>query len=77
MAICLLYLGKLKDAIKLFEDCLNQNPIASLHESILLNICTLYELESTVCLEQKISILKLLTNYKGDGINMACLKLQV
>jgi trafficking protein particle complex subunit 12 len=77
MAICLLYLGKLKDAIKLFEDCLNQNPISSLHESILLNICTLYELESTVCLEQKISILKLLTNYKGDGINMACLKLQV
>lgn len=77
MAICLLYLGKLKEAIKLFEDCLNQNPVAALHESILLNICTLYELESTVCLEQKISILKLLTNYKGDGINMACLKLQV
>jgi len=77
MAICLLYLGKLKDAIKLLEDCLHKNPVGALHESILLNICTLYELESTVCLEQKISILKLLSHYKGDGINMACLKLQV
>ncbi|CAB3362278.1 Hypothetical predicted protein [Cloeon dipterum] len=77
MAICLLYMGKLKDSIKLLEDALQNNPVGGLHESILLNICTLYELESTVCLEQKLSILKLLTHYKGDGINMACLKLQV
>ncbi|KAF4526745.1 hypothetical protein B566_EDAN015092 [Ephemera danica] len=77
MAVCLLYMGRLKDALKILEGALLANPSVALHESVLLNICTLYELESSFCLEQKLSILKLIAQYKGDGIHMGCLKLQV
>ncbi|XP_067643902.1 trafficking protein particle complex subunit 12 isoform X2 [Eurosta solidaginis] len=78
MGVCLLYEGKLKDAIKLFEHAINLNPQKSLNESLLVNLSTLYELESNISKHKKLNLLRLVNKYKPD-LNISleiCLKLQ-
>ncbi|XP_049764255.1 trafficking protein particle complex subunit 12 [Schistocerca cancellata] len=77
MAVCLLYLGRLRDALMLMEGGVRANPARGLHESVLLNICTLYELQSSLCNQRKLGMLALLGRYKGDGAYVGSLKLQV
>lgn len=77
MAVCLLYCGKQKDAVNLLEAVISTNPTYGLHESLLLNLCTLYELESSTAMENKYKMLKLVSTYKGDAISLHCLKLQI
>lgn len=79
MGVCLLYGGKLKDAINLFERAINLNPQKSLNESLLVNLSTLYELESYNSANKKLNLLKLVNKFKPD-LNISlefCLKLQV
>ena len=75
--MCYLYLGKLKDGLTYLEARLTASPDLLLHETPILNLCTLYELESSYAGQKKRAILDLVSQYKGDGINTACLKLQV
>ncbi|XP_037938493.1 trafficking protein particle complex subunit 12 [Teleopsis dalmanni] len=78
MGVCLLYAGKLKDAINLYERAINLNPQKSLNESLLVNLSTLYELESNNSKSKKLNLLRLISKYKPD-LNISleiCLKLQ-
>ncbi|EDV97627.1 trafficking protein particle complex subunit 12 [Drosophila grimshawi] len=78
MGVCLLYAGKLKDAINLYERAINMNPQKSLNESLLVNLSTLYELESNNSKAKKLDLLRLINRFKPD-LNISveiCLKLQ-
>ncbi|KAH8256072.1 hypothetical protein KR026_006726 [Drosophila bipectinata] len=78
MGVCLLYAGKLKDAINLYERAINLNPQKSLNESLLVNLSTLYELESNNSKAKKFNLLRLINRFKPD-LNISieiCLKLQ-
>uniref|UniRef100_A0A0A9XAH5 Trafficking protein particle complex subunit 12 n=3 Tax=Lygus hesperus TaxID=30085 RepID=A0A0A9XAH5_LYGHE len=75
MAVCLFYTGKLRKALEVLNSTIHANPSLALHEALLLNLCTLYELESSH-IGQKEALLKQVAKYKGDGINISCLKLQ-
>lgn len=78
MGVCCLYSGKLKDAIKYFELAVSSNPHKGLNESLLLNLSTLYELESSNDVHKKLELLKQINRHKTDlNINLEfCLKLQ-
>ncbi|XP_058066794.1 trafficking protein particle complex subunit 12 [Anopheles bellator] len=78
MGVCLLYAGKLKEAIALYEAAIERNPKPCLNESLLVNLSTLYELESNNAKEKKINLLKLVNRHRADltvGLDV-CLKLQ-
>jgi tetratricopeptide (TPR) repeat protein len=75
MAVCLLYTGQLRTAVWLFESVVNRNPLKSLQEPILLNMCTSYELHTTHCKQPKLHLLRQLNRYKGDAMDIQCLKL--
>ncbi|KAL9702344.1 hypothetical protein quinque_005862 [Culex quinquefasciatus] len=78
MGVCLLYSGKLKEAIKMFEGAIQRNPKLALNENLLVNLSTLYELESNNSKDKKIALLKLVNKNRADlsvGLDI-CLKLQ-
>ena len=75
MAVCCLYLGRLKDALKSLEALVHSEPDKNLHEGILFNLCTLYELESSRALHKKQALLDLVSKHKGDGFPVVCLKM--
>nr|CAG4651727.1 EOG090X0439 [Triops cancriformis] len=76
MAVCMLYTGRMKDAVALLEEAIGRRPDLLLQESILLNVCTLYELESSLTVQRKLGMLRLVAQWKGDSFNIASLKLQ-
>merc|ERR1711912_210572 len=47
MAVCSLYMGKLKEALATLERLIHTDPSRFLQEGLLFNLCTLYELESS------------------------------
>ncbi|XP_035212657.1 trafficking protein particle complex subunit 12-like [Stegodyphus dumicola] len=76
MAVCLLYMGRLKESLNLLEKTIRSSPSSCLHDGILFNICTLYELESSRCTQKKLAMLELVSKYAGDAFNITCLKIQ-
>lgn len=76
MAFCLFYSGNLKDGISLIEKHINLNPTKNLNESLLFNLCTLYELESSKAMHKKLNLLIWLNVYAGDGFYEPCIQLQ-
>jgi hypothetical protein len=75
MAFCLFYSGNLKDAIVLIEKFIGNNPNKNVNESIIFNLCTLYELESAKAHQKKLKLLLWLNIYAGDGFYEPCLQI--
>ncbi|XP_040848699.1 trafficking protein particle complex subunit 12 isoform X1 [Ochotona curzoniae] len=74
-AVCLLYLGKLKDSLRQLEAMVQQDPRQYLHESVLFNLTTMYELESSRSVQKKQGLLEAVAGKEGDSFNTQCLKL--
>ncbi|XP_038057773.1 trafficking protein particle complex subunit 12-like [Patiria miniata] len=74
-SVCLLYMGKLKEALALLETLVHSDPTRYLDEGMLFNLCTLYELESSRSTHKKQTLLGLVGKHKGDGFNIGCLKM--
>ena len=76
MAFCLFYSGNLNEAINQIENFINRNKNKNiLNESLIFNLCTLYELESAKALQKKLNLLNLLNLYAGDGFFTEALQL--
>ncbi|XP_034826335.1 trafficking protein particle complex subunit 12 [Maniola hyperantus] len=77
LAVCLLYMGRLKEAISVLQKAIHADPERGLNESLLINLCTLYELESSKTHEKKLNLLRMLCKHKSDTIPnvLECLKL--
>ncbi|XP_066531061.1 trafficking protein particle complex subunit 12 [Hoplias malabaricus] len=74
-AVCLLYLGRLKESLGQLESLVQQDPALYLHESVLFNLTTMYELESSRSTQKKQSLLEAVACREGDSFNTQCLKL--
>ncbi|XP_037384472.1 trafficking protein particle complex subunit 12 [Talpa occidentalis] len=74
-AVCLLYLGRLKDSLRQLEAMVQQDPRRGLHESVLFNLTTMYELESSRSAQKKQALLGAVAGTEGDSFNTQCLKL--
>lgn len=77
MAVCLLYMRRLRDALELLEGTVHKEPRRFLHEGVIFNVCTLYELESSHSSERKQAMLNSVAANVGDGFNISCLKLPI
>nr|XP_036286185.1 trafficking protein particle complex subunit 12 [Pipistrellus kuhlii] len=74
-AVCLLYLGRLKDSLRQLEALVQREPGHCLHESVLFNLTTMYELESSRSPQKKQALLEAVAGREGDSFNTQCLKL--
>ncbi|KAF3844633.1 hypothetical protein F7725_007796 [Dissostichus mawsoni] len=74
-AVCLLYLGCLKESLGQLEGLVQQDPALYLHESVLFNLTTMYELESSRSTQKKQALLEAVACREGDSFNTQCLKL--
>ena len=75
MAVCYLYMGKLRQALATLENLVHDDPHHYLQEGLLFNLSTLYELQSSRAMHKKQTLLDLVSKHKGNGFNVACLKM--
>ena len=75
MAVCSLYLGRLSAALQSLEALVYADPRRCLQETTVLNLCTLYELESSKAQRKKQQLLSLISQHRGNGFNVVCLKM--
>jgi hypothetical protein len=62
-------------ALHVLESIIWSNPPKNLNDGLLFNLCTIYELESSWSMQKKQKLLELVSQYKGDGFNVSCLKI--
>jgi len=74
IAVCLLYVGRLKDGLQRLERDVTQDP-SNIQGNMMLNLCTLYELESSYAMQKKIGLLGMVSQYSSDSFNINMLKL--
>lgn len=74
-AVCLLYLGRLKESLGQLESLVHKDSALYLHESVLFNLTTMYELESSRSTQKKQALLEATASREGDSFNIQCLKL--
>ena len=62
-------------ASNLLETLIWKSPKRNLHEDVVFNLCTIYELETSRALQKKQKLLDLVCRHCGDGFNVQSLKL--
>lgn len=79
IAVCQLYTGKLGEAIQTFEKAIESSVVGGLNEYLVLNLSTLYELQSSNAQDKKLKLLEKLNRQQGDlSLNLDyCLKLKL
>ena len=75
LGVSLVYTGRIRDAVSVVESALYAEPERLLHESLVLNLATMYELESCNAFANKVKLLELVATHKGDSFAVAALKL--
>ncbi|XP_026700630.1 trafficking protein particle complex subunit 12 isoform X2 [Athene cunicularia] len=63
------------DSLRQLEGMVQQDPKHYLHESVLFNLTTMYELESSRSMQKKQALLEAVAIKEGDSFNTQCLKL--
>nr|CAG4648581.1 EOG090X0439 [Polyphemus pediculus] len=74
-AVCLLYMGRMQESMMLLEENLGIKPNAMINSSTVLNVCTLYELESSLTTQRKLGMLRLASQWKNDNLSDKAFKL--
>jgi len=74
IAVCLLYLGKLKEGLQFLENSVTSDT-SNIQGNPILNLCTLYELESSYALQKKIGMLGMVSIHCSDSFPTSSLKL--
>ncbi|XP_066250459.1 trafficking protein particle complex subunit 12-like [Euwallacea similis] len=68
LGVCMFYDGRIKEAIALLEAAIASNPVNTLHESIVLNLCSLYDLQSSKKgIMKKFALLRQISKYSADA----------
>jgi len=74
-SICWLYTCELSRAIASLEEVIQSNPENNLDESLVFNLCTLYDLASDRSAEKKKNIMGLVAKYASDSFDFRVLKI--
>jgi lipoprotein NlpI len=74
-AICLLYKCDMTGATNMLEEIIRRDPERNLNETIVFNLCTLYDLKSDNSTEKKKSIMNLVAKFGSDSFDFSVLKL--
>eukprot|EP00164_Ancoracysta_twista_P008657 GFYU01012583.1.p1 GENE.GFYU01012583.1~~GFYU01012583.1.p1 ORF type:complete len:498 (+),score=95.01 GFYU01012583.1:182-1495(+) len=73
-AICCLYMCQLPRAIATLEGLIKSDPLNNVNETVLFNLCTLYDLASENTAEKKKTLEELVKRYGTDDIDTALLR---
>ncbi|CAF1131514.1 unnamed protein product [Adineta ricciae] len=73
--VILLYMSKMKESLDLYEKLI-RDKTTNIHEAIIFNMCTIYELESFRFTQKKHELVDYISQYVGDGFSLTALKLQ-
>jgi len=74
-AICHLYTCDLSQAISSMEDFILKRPERNANETMISNLCTLYDLKSDNSADRKKSVLAMVAKYAGDDFDFSVIKL--
>ncbi|PAA69768.1 hypothetical protein BOX15_Mlig013481g1 [Macrostomum lignano] len=74
LAVICLYTGQLREAIRLLESLLERQPKLAIHEGLVFNLCTMYDLESSKSVGKKTRLLETVARHRGDNFDVAAFK---
>jgi len=74
-ALCLMYSRDLGDAIKVLEGALERVPTAALNETVVVNLCSMYELAFVNHGEVKRSLAEWIARVAPDDFDTSCTRM--
>nr|CAG4640765.1 EOG090X0439 [Eulimnadia texana] len=76
-AVCLLYMGQMQQAMQYLEESIGTKPDLMLLDPTVVNVCTLYELETSLTMQRKLGMLRLASQWRSDSFSVHNFKLQL